>query len=362
MSPSVLLLFVAGVVLLLVGAELLVRGASRLAVAVGLSPLVVGLTVVAFGTSSPELAVSVHGALVGQPDVALGNVIGSNVINVLVILGLTALVAPIAVAPRLLRVDVPLMIGASVAVLLMGLDGHLGWADGTILLAGAVGYTAFVVQRARRERGILAAEYEGEYGLHGDRPSLGVQGLLIVAGLGLLVLGSRWLVDGAVALAHHLGLSELVISITIVALGTSLPELATSLVASLRGERDIAVGNVIGSNLFNLLVVLGAAALVAPGGIPVGAQSLHLDLPVMIAVAVGCLPVFFTRHAIDRWEGALFLAYFGAYTTYIFLRATGSAVLPAFDLVMLGAVVPLTALVFVVLVIRHLQRESHSHA
>jgi len=336
-----------------VGAELLVRGASRLAAAAGVPPLLIGLTVVAAGTSSPELAVSVQAALAGRADLALGNVVGSNILNVLLILGASAVIAPLAVDRDLVRRDVPLMIGASAVTLLMALDGRIGRLDGLLLLAGAVGYTVHLVRGAVRAGGprgaagrTAAPAGDGVAGAGGRRPgpaALVLAGLLAAAGLGLLVLGARWFVLGATAAARSLGVSELIIGLTIVALGTSLPEVATSLLASLRGERDIAVGNVVGSNLFNLLVVLGLSAALAPAGLAVARSALRLDLPVMTAVAVACLPVFFTGRAISRWEGMLFLAYYAAYTAYLVLDATRSAALPTYTVVMLGFVVPLTA-------------------
>jgi cation:H+ antiporter len=344
MTPLTMVLFVLGIVILVAGAELLVRGASRLAAALGISPLVIGLTVVAFGTSSPEMAVSAQSALAGQTDLALGNVVGSNIFNVLFILGLSALIVPLVVAQQLVRLDVPLMVAASVAVLLLGMDGAFGRLDGALLFGGAVAYTAFLVRQSRRETAAVRAEYESEFGEAAAGPVSWVRDtLLVLGGLALLVLGSRWLVNGAVEIATALGVSELVIGLTIVAAGTSLPEVATSVLASLRGERDIAVGNVVGSNIFNILVVLGFSGFVAPGGVAVAPSALRFDIPVMIAVAVACLPIFFTGHLISRWEGLLFLGYYAAYTAYLVLAATRSEALPAFAGAMTLFVLPLTA-------------------
>jgi len=337
---------VAGLMLLVVGAEALVRGASRLAAACGISPLVIGLTVVAFGTSAPELAVSTVSVWTGQNNIALGNVIGSNIFNILLILGLSALVAPLTVSKRLVRLDVPLMIAASFAVLLFGLDGSIGRLEGGFLFACILIYTFYMIRQSRRD---MAAEPGGQ------DPAVRAAGfslktvLLIPAGLGLLVLGSRWMVTGAVSLAERLGVSELVIGLTVVAAGTSLPELATSVVASLRGERDIAVGNVVGSNLFNLLAVLGLTGLAAPAAVPVPGSVLSFDLPIMIATAVACLPVFFTGGEISRWEGALFFAYYIAYTTYLVLRASEHQAAPFFSEAMCWFVIPLTALTLAVI-------------
>jgi cation:H+ antiporter len=354
MDLTVVVLFVAGLLLLLWGAEWLVRGASRLAAAVGISPLVIGLTVVSFGTSAPELAVSVQAALAGQADVTVGNVVGSNIANVLLILGLSALVAPLVVAQQLVRLDVPLMIGVSFLLLLLTWDGLLSRFDGLLLFGGVVLYTAFSIYQSRQESEDVQTEYQKAFGPGGERSyrALLTNLAMVVAGLALLVLGARWLVDGAVTLARLLGLSELLVGLTVVAAGTSLPELATSVVASLRGERDLAVGNVVGSNIFNILLVLGLTGFMAPAGIAIAAQAVQFDLPVMTAVAIACLPIFFTGYTIERWEGALFLAYYVAYTAYLILSATGHAALPAFATAMLGFVLPLTILTLGIVTVR----------
>ena len=316
-------LVVAGFALLVVGAESLVRGASKLAAAFGISPLVIGLTVVAFGTSAPEMAVSTISGLSGQANIAIGNVVGSNIFNILLILGVSALVAPLVVSQRLVKLDVPLMILASVTVYLFSLNGVISRPEGLFLFAGIIAYTVFLIRQSRRENQAGQAEYAQEYGAKEPRfvKALLKDVVLILAGLGLLVLGSKWLVDGAVSIAQKLGVSDLIVGLTIVAAGTSLPELATSVVASLRGERDIAVGNVIGSCLFNLLAVLGVAGIVSPNGIAVSPAALHFDLPVMVAVAVVCLPIFFTGSRISRREGALLFAGYIAYTAYLILTA-----------------------------------------
>ena len=356
MNAITLLLFIVGLVLLVVGAELLVRGASRLAAALGISPLVIGLTIVAYGTSAPELAVSVQSSWAGQADVAVGNVVGSNIFNVLLILGLSALITPLVVAQQLVRWDVPLMIGVSGLLWALALDGRIGRLDGAVLFAGAVAYTVLAIRQSRRESAEVRAEYAQEYGEAPARSgSLLLQIGLVAAGLVLLVLGSRWLVDGAVVIARVAGLSELIIGLTVVAAGTSLPEVATSVLASLRGERDIAVGNVVGSNLFNILTVLGLSGVIAPDGVPVADAALGFDIPVMTAVAVACLPIFFTGYLIARWEGALFLAYYVAYTGYLVLNARQHDALPAFNSVMLWFALPLTAVTLVVLAIRALR-------
>lgn len=364
------LLLAAGLVLLVVGAEGLVRGASKLALGAGLSPLVVGLTVVAFGTSAPELAVSIGASRSGQAALALGNVVGSNVFNVLFILGVSALVAPLVANRQLTRLDVPIGIGVSVGALLLALDGTVSRLDGLLLVVGLVGYAALQVLIARAEsasaRGEPPNSPDGSSVTTGagpipvesaaeDPPALWQWGLdvgLVVGGLVFLVLGAGWFVEGAIEAARRLGLSELVIGLTIVAGGTSLPEFATSVLASVRGQRDIAIGNVVGSNIFNLLGVLGFSATVSPTGIAVSGSSLWFDFPVMIAAAVACLPIFYTGHRIARWEGALFLGYYGAYVAYLVLSTTEHAALSAFSTAMAAFVLPLTAVTLLVLGVR----------
>ena len=346
MTSMTLLLFVAGLGLLVLGAEWLVKGASRLAAAVGISPLVIGLTVVAYGTSAPEMAVSVKSAWAGQPDLAIGNVVGSNIFNVLFILGAAAVIAPLLVSSQLIRLEVPIMIGTSILAVLLALDGAIGRLDGALLFAGAIAYTVFQVVASRKESAAIREEYAKEFGA--KRSSMVANLGFVAAGLVLLVLGSRWLVAGAVAFAQALGVSELVIGLTIVAAGTSLPEVATSILATIRGERDIAVGNVVGSNIFNLLAVLGLSGLVAPAGLPVSEAILRFDAPVMLAVAIACLPIFASGARIARWEGALFLFYYVAYTAYLVLSAQQHDALPAFSAVMEAFVLPLTAVTLAV--------------
>ena len=360
MDASIFLFLIAGLVLLIAGAELLVRGAARLAAAFGISPLVIGLTVVAFGTSSPELAVSLQSAAAGQADIALGNVVGSNIFNVLFILGISAAIIPLVVAQQLVRLDVPIMIGISVLVYLFGLNGQIGRLEGALLFAGIVAYTLFLIRQSRKESKEIQDEYAKEYGDGQPRATRQyiVNAVFVVAGLALLILGARWLVDSAVSLAQALGLSELIIGLTIVAAGTSMPEVATSIVAAVRGERDIAVGNVVGSNIFNILAVLGLSSVLAPNGISVSAPALAFDIPVMIAVAVACLPIFFTGFKVARWEGWLFLAYYAIYVLYLILDATQHDALPLFSTAMLLFVVPITVLTLGVFVVRDVRRRK----
>lgn len=329
-----ILLAVVGLVLLVVGGELLIRGAARVALGAGLSPLVVGLTVVAYCTGSPELSVSVGGAMrgAGGGDLALGNVIGSNIVNVLFILGLSAMIRPLTVTQQLIRFDIPVMIGVSLVAWLFALDGRVQRLEGLALCAGMVAYTWYVLRQSRHETLAIRNQYAQHYASDAGNSAGWVMNVFyVLTGLGLLVLGSSWLVDGAVAIATALGVSELVVGLTIVAASTSMPEVATSLIATLRGERDIAVGNVVGSNIFNVLAVLGVSALAAPGGIGVPRAALVFDLPMMVVIAIGCVPLFFAGRGMSRAQGVLFFAYYVAYILYLVLDSTRHDALHAFS-------------------------------
>jgi cation:H+ antiporter len=301
-------LLLAGLLLLTAGAEALVRGSSALARRLGLTPLVVGLTVVAFGTSAPELVVSLEAAVGGQGDLALGNVVGSNIFNVGVILGLTALICPVAVSLPVIRFDTPVMIAVSLLGVGLVALGEVPRVAGALLVTALAAYTAFNIRQARRQaRSETAGESAGAGSTSG---SIRVDLLFVAGGLGMLVLGSHLLITSATALARALNVSEAVIGLTVVAAGTSMPELATSVAAALRRQPDIAVGNVVGSNIFNILGILGAAATVQP----ISAPGIGLrDAWVMLAFAVAVLPLFWTDRRVLRWEGVLLLAGYGGY-------------------------------------------------
>jgi cation:H+ antiporter len=349
-----LVIFIIGLIVLIFGAEILVRGASRLALSFGISPLVVGLTIVAFGTSSPELAVSLQSAFAGQASMAVANAVGSNIFNVLFILGMSALIVPLLVHDQLIRQEVPVMIGVSLLLPAVAWDGAISRLEGLCLVAVMVTYTAFLIVQSRRNNRELVEEFAEEMP---DRSSPWrkhwlVQIGLIVAGVALLVLGSHWLVDAAIAFARYLEVSEVVISLTVIAAGTSLPEVATSVTAALRGHRDISVGNVVGSNIFNILGVIGPAAALVPGGLAVANALIVFDIPVMVAVAVACLPIFFTGNLIARWEGAVFLMMFCAYTIYLILAAQRHDALDTYSLVLGTVVLPVLALTIAVVTLR----------
>ena len=288
---------------------------------------------------------------------AIGNIVGSNIFNVLLILGLSALIGPLVVEQRLLWWDVPLMIGFGALLLLLGLDGVIGRFDGLALSLCLVAYVWWAIQVSRRE-GQEVRKESAEAALPGPSCAardMALQLAQLGIGLVLLVFGAEWFVQAAVQIAAALDISDLVVSLTIVAAGTSLPEVVVSVLASYRGERDIAVGNVIGSCIFNILAVLGLSAVIVPSGIHVAPAVLRFDIPVMIATFVACLPIFWTGHAISRWEGMLFVGYYAAYTIYLILEATAHDALPVFSQVMLVFMIPLTVITLLIGVVKAYQ-------
>jgi cation:H+ antiporter len=349
----VVLALVAGLGLLVAGGESLVRGAGSLARTLGMSSLVVGLTVVSFTTSAPELAVSTDAALSGYPGLAVGNVVGSNIANILLVLGASALFVPLAVNSQVVRTDIPVMAALSVVVLLLALDGNLGRFEGALLFVLLLVYTTVTVlvsrRRAARDPGSAPADAD-EPGADGPVRTTSrtkrvlIDIALVILGASLLVAGARLLVYGASAIATALGVSDLLIGLTVVAIGTSLPELVTCVVAVMRGERDMAVGNIVGSNVFNIGAVLGLTAIISPEGIAIAPAALRFDLPIMVAVALVLLPIALTQLDVARWEGALLVGFYAAYIVYLVVEATDHSALQPFSAAMLWFVIPLTAL------------------
>lgn len=356
MQPLDVISVIAGLALLMAGGELLVRGASALAQRIGIPPLVVGLVIVAGATSSPELAVAIGAVLRGESGLAVGNVVGSNLINILLILGLAAVFVPLVVKRRLLRFDIPFMVGMSVLLFLASLDGQIGLLDGVLLVAGLVVHSVLSIRLGRRSARRAVAR-ASELTVPATPPTgpitivhlvrLPVAIVLIIAGVGLLVLGSQLLVDGAVHIATDFGISSLVVGLTVVSIGTTLPEFAASLAAVRRGETDIAVGNIVGSFILNIGMVLGVPAIVFSQGIPVPAPAIALDIPLMVAAAASLLTISYTGHVVARWEGGLFVVLWVAYLVYLILDATAHDGLAGFSAVMLMFVLPLVGITLV---------------
>jgi cation:H+ antiporter len=368
MSAGVVVLLLGGLGLLAVGGELLVRGSSGIASALGMSRLVVGLTVVSIATSAPEFAVTMQAVTSGSPGLAVGNVVGSNIANVLLVLGVAAAITPLTVKSRIVKLDVPVMIGLSVLVTIFAINGVIASWQGALLMALLAVYLLRAISLGRRdekaETQALLPDWNDQTGESGGEQdvevatasSLGPRMMaadigLIIVGVTLLVFGAQLLVDGATRIAVSVGLSDVIVGLTVVAIGTSLPELATAVVAVLRGETDLAVGNAIGSSIFNLGAVLGFAALISPGGISIPESAAHFDFIVMTAVAVLLLPVVYTGRAIARWEGWLFLGYYAAYLLYLLLASSQHDALKPFSFAMLIFVVPITVVVLITLVV-----------
>lgn len=312
--------FVIGLAALVLGAEVMVRGGAEVAARLGISPIVIGLTVVSIGTSMPELAVGVVAAQEGSGALAVGNIAGTNVVNLLLILGLSALILPLAMATRTLRFELPVMAGAAVLMLVLSLDGELSRVDGIILVGCAIAYTVAVVRMTRRESLVVAGEYTETYAptevATTTRPTW-VHVLMMVAGIAVVVVGADWLVDGAVGMARGFGVSDALIGLTVVAIGTSAPELVTTVVSTVRGNRDIAVGNLLGSSIYNILLILGLTCVVAGDGLLLPASLVRIDIPIMVAVALACVPIFVTGRRVSRGEGGAMVAIYLAYLTFL---------------------------------------------
>lgn len=332
--PHSAIVFLAGLIVVVVGAELVLRAATRMAAILRAPPILIGLTVVSLGTSVPELAIGVTAAAEGRGALAVGNITGANIFNILFILGLSAWIRPLPMRMTSIRLNAPMMAAAALALIVMAWDGVLGRAEGFVLLAGAVAYTVALIRLSRRESAATQREFAEEYGADALMPASGATvltgklsrgvwyGLVLGAGVVVTAIGADLLVAGAVDIARAFGVSDAFIGLTIVTFGTSSPELATTAVATLRNDRDVAVGNLIGSSSYNILVILGLTCLVAPAGIEVSRDILRFDLPLAAATALVCLPVFRSGQTVSRREGAMFvLAYLAYLASLLYFRA-----------------------------------------
>ncbi|NYE19094.1 calcium/sodium antiporter [Microbacterium immunditiarum] len=321
------LLWIAlGLAALVLGAELVVRYGARLARQLGLPPILIGLTVVSIGTSLPELAVGIDAANNDAGSLAVGNIAGTNMVNLLLILGLSAAIRSVPLTLQTVRLDLPMMGGAAYLLLIFSVDGALEVWEGIPLVAFALIYTALLVRWTRRESALVLAEFAAEYPAPPRREhkigAIAIQALLLIVGLAVIVFGADWLVDGAVELAQTLGVSDALIGLTIVAIGTSAPELATTIVSTIRGDRDIAIGNLIGSSIFNLTMILGVTLLFSPGAILIGPELVYIDLPLMVAVSFICGPLMTSGRMLSRREGTGFVIAYIAYLTYLIVTRT----------------------------------------
>lgn len=313
------IVFLGGLVVIVVGAELVLRGASRVAAMLGVKPILIGLTVVAVGTSTPELAVGITAVAEGSGTLAVGNIAGTNLVNILLILGLSAAIRPLPLQTLSIRLDVPVMIASAVVLFVMAWDRLLSPLEGGLLLAGGAAYTITLVRLSRRASTAMKAEYAEEFSPKALKAGRGWKhaswnGALLVVGMGLTVLGADLLVAGAVEIARAFGVSDAVIGLTIVAIGTSAPELVTTVIATVKDDRDVAIGNLIGSSITNIVFILGLTCLVSPGGVDVSRDVLWVDLPLAAGVAIACLPVFRSDRRVSRREG---IAFVGGYLVYL---------------------------------------------
>lgn len=347
-----LLILVLGLGITSLGAESFVVGAAGLARSLRIPPVVIGLTVVSLGTSASEIAVALSAVATDHSTMAVGNIVGSNICNVLLILGIAALITPLRVADRLVRFDIPVMIAASVLVFGMVFDGRFDRFEGTISLILAGMYFAVLF----RVRSVATSNELAESSPRINRRS--VQAAMVLAGAFLLYLGARLVISGATDVARSMGASELVIGLTILAVGTSLPELAATISSLRRAETDLVVGNIVGSNVVNLLVVLGLTAITSdtPLWIPVSVTS--FDFPILCVVAFACLPVFFTNYAIERWEGLVFLCYYVIYVAYLILDQSGHVGFALHRMAVLAFVGPLAVLTIVAVLSKQRRRSS----
>ena len=354
-------LLVVGLMLLIAGADGLVKGAARLAVKVGIPSLVIGLTVVAFGTSAPELAVSINSVVSNKSEMAIANVAGSNIFNVLFILGLAAVITPLTISKQLIRQDVPVMIVLSALVFYMANDGLLSFWESGVLVVLLVSYTTFLLVKGKPTESEALDTSDDEIALltQGDHP-VWQSVLWLVAGLVILVIGAHLLVSHAVNIARTFGVSEAIIGLTILAIGTSLPEVVTSIVASFKGQRDIAVGNVVGSNTFNLLAVLGISGLFSGEGLVGNSQLVERDFPIMLGVALLCLPLMFTGAIVSRLEGMLFFGLYLLYSVFLIGDVIGAAWLPLLSMLTWNVIFPVVVTVIVISLIRDFWKKQQT--
>ncbi len=336
---------------MIAGAELLVRGASRLATSFGISKLIVGLTVVAFGTSAPELAVSLQAGFEGKPDIMLGNIVGSNITNILLILGISAMILPLKVNPRLIRLDVPVMIGLTLLLFVFVLNGVIHFWESLVFVILLITYLVILARGS-------GSTVEASPARRKKKTSRPKSLFYTLIGLIMLVAGARWLVDSAVLFAEAAGVSELVIGLTVVAIGTSLPEITTSIVAAIRRERELVISSVVGSNILNILAVLGITGVILPDPIAVSDALIRFDILLLLAASFACIPIFFTGHVISRAEGALFFAYFLAYVLYLWLSSAEHLALTAYSFTMLAFVLPLTLITLATIAVRELRKRG----
>lgn len=320
MSSLALLTFLFGLVVITVGAEILLKGASKIATLLNIRPIVIGLTVVSIGTSLPELAVGLAALGEGAGDIAIGNIAGTNIVNILFVLGLSAAIRPLPLQMKSIKTELYAMVFAAVLLLLLSLDGRLNLWDGILMLFLGICYLALIVKTSKKESIKVQKDFQEEFepSTKAEKSDYKVWSwnlMFLFCGIVATIYGAEKLVDGAVSMARHFGMSDAVIGLTIIAIGTSAPELATTIVGTIRNERDVAVGNLLGSNIINIFIILGIITIFTPNGVNVSNDILWFDLPLAALVAIACYPVFKSDQMISRKEG---IAFFCLYLVYLF--------------------------------------------
>ncbi|MBX6744751.1 MAG: calcium/sodium antiporter [Acetobacteraceae bacterium] len=319
-------LLIVGLAVLILGAELLTRGGTALAQQMRIPPIVIGLTIVAVGTSAPELAIGIDAAIIGNGALTVANIAGTNTVNILLILGLSALIHPLALRSRTIRMDLPAMVLAALMMLVMSLDGRLSRLDGAVLVCSGFLYTLLIIRSAAGESRAVRIQFAREYrqpkGSRSSGRSVVASAAALVAGIGIIIVGADVFTDAAVRLARIWGVSDAFIGLTIVAIGTSAPELVTTVLSTLKRERDIAIGNLLGSSVYNIFIILGITCLVPTAGLPVTPDLARVDIPMMALVALVCVPVFLSRREVSRMEAAAFVTAYAAYLGYLLLTRT----------------------------------------
>ncbi|NLY64298.1 MAG: calcium/sodium antiporter, partial [Alcaligenaceae bacterium] len=318
--PAVI--FVAGLIIVILGAEMILQGSKRIAIMLRIKPIIIGLTIVAIGTSTPELAVGLTANLSGKGEMAVGNVIGANLFNILFILGLSAAIRALPIHSQSLKMDLPMIFFCAMLLLLFSLDGTISRFEGGVFVGLAILYTLVLIYRSKKEPVAVQHEFAEEFGAEKVITTWTAKSklwnlLVLCAGMALSIFGANLLVDSAVTIAESFGISNAIIGLTIVAFGTSSPELVTTMLATIKNDRDVAIGNLLGSGIYNILFILGVTVLAVPGGIHVGSDILWIDIPLMIAVTLICIPVFRSHKTVSRKEGALFVLLYCIYMSIL---------------------------------------------
>lgn len=347
------LLIIGGLALLILGGEILIKSSTNLASRLGMKPIVIGLTIIAMGTSAPEIIINLSSISEGHSSLALGNILGSNIFNILFILGISALITPLIINQKLIKIDIPILIILTITVWIFSLDLNLSFNEGIILFILLILFIIFSIKFSKKESPEVIKEYENEFST--PRKSLLLTIIYFCMGLTLLLLGSHYLVNGSVSLARSWGISELIIGITILACGSGTPEVVISVMAARKKEYDIAIGNIIGSCIFNILFVLGTSIIIFPNQ-PIPPEALNFDIPIMILTSIICLPICLSDQKVSRIEGLLLLLYFVSYISFIILNSSGHDAIEPFGKIVGLFFIPITMITLFIISLKELRK------